>query len=99
MERVTEAGATTEQTRELGLSYPLACSPLACRGAVSHERFPCTAYSLIPLRSTASAWRGGSARRARHVDRQPGFADSHVIQPILPYMLERIEQGITGNHP
>ena len=85
VERVTEAGADTEQERPLGLPYPPGVFSL------SHVALPFPTQRR-PLRPRARSGRGfrhqpghdRGARRARRADRQPGLAAAHVVQPVLP---------------
>ena len=100
MERVTEAGATTEQTRELGLSYPLGVFSL------SHVAVPFpmsdSLYGIHPdpleeygVSLGAVAPRGERGTLIVSLDSLIRMSSN----PFFPYMLERIEQGITGSHP
>jgi alpha-beta hydrolase superfamily lysophospholipase len=84
VERVMEAGTTTEHTRELGLSYPIDVFSL------SHVALPFpTSDSLYGLQPDPAEnfgiklGRNCRAGRAGHAHRQFGFAASHVIQSIL----------------
>ncbi|MGH9958963.1 MAG: hypothetical protein ACREBC_17850, partial [Pyrinomonadaceae bacterium] len=40
--------------------------------------------------------RDGRARGDRRPDRHSRFADPSLVQPVLPYVVERIEEGIGG---
>ena len=85
VERVTAAGATTEQTRTLGLVYPPEVFSL------SHLALPFPlSDSLYGMKPDATdedfgvqSRRHRHTRRARHTDRQHRFAESHVVQPVL----------------
>jgi alpha-beta hydrolase superfamily lysophospholipase len=96
MERVTEAGATTEQTRELGLSYPLGVFSL------SHVALPFplndSLYGMFPdpveeygVSLGAVAPRGERGTLIVSLDSLIRMSST----PFFPYMLERIEQGIS----
>ncbi len=95
MERVTAAGATTEQTRELGLSYPLGVFSL------SHVALPFplsdSLYGMFPdpveeygVSLGAVAPRGERGTLIVSLDSLIRMSST----PFFPYMLERIEQGI-----
>lgn len=95
MERVTEAGATVEQTRELGLSYPLGVFSL------SHVALPFpvsdSLYGMFPdpfeqygVSLGAIAPRGERGTLIVSLDSLIRMSST----PFFPYMLERIEQGI-----
>ena len=99
IERVTEAGATTEQTRELGLSYPFGVFSL------SHVALPFplndALYGLQPDTSEdfgvnlgAIATRGERGILILSMDSLTRMSSN----PFFPYMLNRIEEGI-GNRP
>ncbi len=99
VERVTEAEATTEQTRELGLSYPLGVFSL------SHVALPFplsdALYGLQPDTSEdfgvnlgAIATRGERGILILSMDSLTRMSSN----PFFPYMLQRIEEGI-GNRP
>jgi len=94
MERVTEAGATTEQTRELGLSYPLGVFSL------SHVALPFpvsdSLYGMFPdpleeygVSLGAVAPRGERGTLIVSLDSLIRMSST----PFFPYMLERIEEG------
>jgi alpha-beta hydrolase superfamily lysophospholipase len=100
MERVTAAGATTEQTRELGLSYPLGVFSL------SHVALPFplsdSLYGMFPdpleeygVSLGAVAPRGERGTLIVSLDSLIRMSST----PFFPYMLERIEQGIIGSRP
>ena len=100
MERVTAAGATTEQTRELGLSYPLGVFSL------SHVALPFplsdSLYGMLPdpleeygVSLGAVAPRGERGTLIVSLDSLIRMSST----PFFPYMLERIEQGIIGSRP
>ena len=100
MERVTAAGATTEQTRELGLSYPLGVFSL------SHVALPFplsdSLYGMLPdpleeygVSLGAVAPRGERGTLIVSLDSLIRMSST----PFFPYMLERIEQGIIGGRP
>ena len=85
VERVTEAGAVTEQSRALGLSYPPGVYSL------SHVALPFpisdSLYGMQPDPAENFGVNLGAvaaARRAGHADRQPGCVASHVLEPLLP---------------
>ena len=95
MERVTAAGATTEQTRELGLSYPLGVFSL------SHVALPFpvsdSLYGMFPdpleeygVSLGAVAPRGERGTLIVSLDSLIRMSST----PFFPYMLERIEEGI-----
>ncbi len=95
IERVTEAGATVEQTRELGLSYPLGVFSL------SHVAVPFplsdSLYGMHPdpleeygVSLGAVAPRGERGTLIVSLDSLIRMSSN----PFFPYMLERIEQGI-----
>lgn len=95
MERVTAAGATTEQTRELGLSYPLGVFSL------SHVALPFpvsdSLYGMFPdpleeygVSLGAIAPRGERGTLIVSLDSLVRMSST----PFFPYMLERIEEGI-----
>jgi alpha-beta hydrolase superfamily lysophospholipase len=96
LERVTEAGATTEQTRNLGLTYPREVFSL------SHLALPFplndSLYGLQPdpndedygVNLGAMATRG--ERGALIVSLDSLFRMSS--NPFFPYMMERIEEGL-----
>ncbi len=100
MERVTAAGATTEQTRELGLSYPLGVFSL------SHVALPFplsdSLYGMLPdpleeygVSLGAVAPRGERGTLIVSLDSLIRMSST----PFFPYMLERIEQSIIGSRP
>ena len=100
MERVTAAGATTEQTRELGLSYPLGVFSL------SHVALPFplsdSLYGMLPdpleeygVSLGAVAPRGERGTLIVSLDSLIRMSST----PFFPYMLERIKQGIIGSRP
>ena len=100
MERVTAAGATTEQTRKLGLSYPLGVFSL------SHVALPFplsdSLYGMFPdpleeygVSLGAVAPRGERGTLIVSLDSLIRMSST----PFFPYMLERIEQGIIGSRP
>ncbi|MCU0808692.1 MAG: alpha/beta hydrolase [Candidatus Contendobacter sp.] len=100
MERVTAAGATTEQTRELGLSYPLGVFSL------SHVALPFplsdSLYGMLPdpleeygVSLGAVAPRGERGTLIVSLDSLIRMSST----PFFPYMLERIEQDIIGSRP
>lgn len=100
LERATEAGATTEQVRPLGLSYPLGVFSL------SHVALPFPLedglYGLRPdpkddfgIQLGAVAARG--ERGALIVSLE--FLMRMTSNPFFPYMLERIEEGIAAPRP
>jgi hypothetical protein len=96
LERVTEAGATTEQTRNLGLTYPREVFSL------SHLALPFplndSLYGLQPdpndedygVNLGSMATRG--ERGALIVSLDSLFRMSS--NPFFPYMMERIEEGL-----
>jgi alpha-beta hydrolase superfamily lysophospholipase len=95
MERITAAGSTTEQTRALGLSYPLGVFSL------SHVALPFplsdSLYGLFPdpleeygVSLGAVAPRGERGTLIVSLDSLIRMSST----PFFPYMLERIEQGI-----
>ena len=95
MERVTEAGATVEQTRELGLSYPLGVFSL------SHVAVPFplndSLYGMHPdpleeygVSLGAVAPRGERGTLIVSLDSLIRMSSN----PFFPYMLQRIEQDI-----
>lgn len=95
MEQVTAAGATTEQTRELGLSYPLGVFSL------SHVALPFpvsdSLYGMFPdpleeygVSLGAVAPRGERGTLIVSLDSLIRMSST----PFFPYMLERIEEGI-----
>jgi len=95
MERVTEVGATVEQTRELGLSYPLGVFSL------SHVAVPFplsdSLYGMHPdplqeygVSLGAIAPRGERGTLIVSLDSLIRMSSN----PFFSYMLERIEQGI-----
>ncbi len=95
VERVTEAGATVEQTRELGLSYPPGVFSL------SHVAVPFplsdSLYGMQPevfeeygVSLGAIAPRGERGTLIVSLDSLIRMSSN----PFFPYMLERIEQGI-----
>ncbi len=98
LERVTEAGATTEQSRPLGLIYPSDVFSL------SHVAlpFPVTdsLYGMEPDRSEdfginlgALAVRGERGILIVSLDALIRMSSN----PFFPYLLERIEEGMAGN--
>ena len=97
MERVAEAGAMTEQTRPLGLSYPpgvFSLSHIALLFPV-HDSL----YGLYPdpvqeygVSLGAIALRGERGTLIVSVDSLLRMSSN----PFFPYMLERIEEGISG---
>ena len=100
MERVTEAGATEEQTRALGLSYPKGVFSL------SHVAVPFplsdSLYGMHPepfdeygISLGAVAPRGERGTLIVSLDSLVRMSSN----PFFPYMLERIEQGIIGGRP
>ncbi len=95
VERVTQAGATTEQSRELGLSYPLGVFSL------SHVALPFpvsdSLYGMFPdpleeygVSLGAVAPRGERGTLIVSLDSLIRMSST----PFFPYMLERIEEGI-----
>jgi alpha-beta hydrolase superfamily lysophospholipase len=95
LERVTEAGATTEQTRTLGLTYPREVFSL------SHLALPFplsdSLYGLQPDSSEDFGVNLGSMatrgeRGALIVSLDSLFRMSS--NPFFPYMMERIEEGM-----
>ena len=95
MERVTEAGATVEQTRELGLSYPLGVFSL------SHVAVPFplsdSLYGMHPepleeygVSLGAVAPRGERGTLIVSLDSLIRMSSN----PFFPYMLQRIEQDL-----
>ena len=99
VERVTEAGATTEQVRPIGLTYPKEVFSL------SHIAlpFPVTdsLYGLTPdpaedygVQLGALALRGERNTLITSVDALTRMSSN----PFFPYQLRRIEQGIADGH-
>jgi alpha-beta hydrolase superfamily lysophospholipase len=95
VERVTEAGAMTEQSRELGLSYPMGVFSL------SHVAVPFpindSLYGMHPepfeeygISLGAVAPRGERGTLIVSMDSLSRMSSN----PFFPYMLERIEEGI-----
>ncbi len=95
VERVTEAGATTEQVRPLDLAYPRDVFSLA------HIALPFAMddalYGLQPSRTEnfgvnlgATATRGERGALVISIDTLSRMS----ANPFFPYMLERIEEGI-----
>lgn len=96
VERVTAAGATTEQTRELGLSYPLGVVSL------SHVALPFplsdSLYGMFPdpleeygISLGAVAPRGERGTLIVSLDSLIRMSST----PFFPYLPERIEEGIS----
>jgi hypothetical protein len=84
IERVTEAGAKEEQTRELGLSFPMGVFSL------SHVAVPFPlSDSLYGMHPEPFDEYGVSLDSLVRMSSNPFF----------PYMLERIEQGIIVGRP
>jgi alpha-beta hydrolase superfamily lysophospholipase len=100
VERVTEAGATAEQVRTLGLRYPLGVFSL------SHLALPFPVsdplYGMQPddsedfgVQLGALAMRGERGILIVSQDSLTRIASN----PFFPYLLERIEQGTGTNQP
>ncbi|MFZ0709740.1 MAG: alpha/beta hydrolase [Terrimicrobiaceae bacterium] len=100
VERVTEAGATTEHTRELGLSYPIDVFSL------SHVALPFptsdSLYGLQPdptedfgIHLGAIAARGERGTLVVNLDSLLRMSSN----PFFPYLMERIEESIKPGAP
>jgi hypothetical protein len=100
IERVTEAGATTEQTRELGLFYPIDVFSL------SHVALPFptsdSLYGLQPdpaedfgIHLGAIAARGERGTLIVNLDSLLRMSSN----PFFPYLIERIEESIKPSAP
>jgi alpha-beta hydrolase superfamily lysophospholipase len=97
VERITEAGATTEHIRTLGLTYP------AGYYSLSHVALPFpmsdSLYGLIPDPTEDFGIHLGTL--APRGERNVLIASLDALlrvssNPFFPYMLERIEEGIDG---
>jgi alpha-beta hydrolase superfamily lysophospholipase len=98
VERVTEAGATTEQTRPLDLIYPPEVYSL------SHVAIPFplddSLYGMKPDGNTDYGVHLGSMAARGEVGALIVTLDSLIrmsSNPFFPYMLERIEANIPGS--
>jgi alpha-beta hydrolase superfamily lysophospholipase len=100
VERVMEAGATTEHTRELGLSYPIGVFSL------SHVALPFptsdSLYGLQPdpaenfgINLGAIAARGERGTLIVNLDSLLRMSSN----PFFPYLIERIEESIKPSAP
>jgi alpha-beta hydrolase superfamily lysophospholipase len=100
VERVMEAGATTEHTRELGLSYPIGVFSL------SHVALPFptsdSLYGLQPdpaenfgINLGAIAARGERGTLIVNLDSLLRMSSN----PFFPYLIERIEESIQPSAP
>jgi alpha-beta hydrolase superfamily lysophospholipase len=100
VERVMEAGATTEHTRELGLSYPIGVFSL------SHVALPFptsdSLYGLQPdpaenfgINLGAIAARGERGTLIVNLDSLLRMSSN----PFFPYLIERIEESIRPSAP
>ena len=97
IERTTEAGATTEETRALGLTYPAGFYSL------SHVALPFpmsdSLYGLMPDQTEAFGINLGAL--APRGERNVLIASLDALlrvssNPFFPYMLKRIDEGIDG---
>ena len=100
VERIMEAGATTEHTRELGLSYPIGVFSL------SHVALPFptsdSLYGLQPdpaenfgINLGAIAARGERGTLIVNLDSLLRMSSN----PFFPYLIERIEESIKPSAP
>ena len=99
VERVTEAGATTEQTRSLGLTYP------ADVFSLSHLALPFpmddSLYGLEPGNPEEYGTNLGSIATRGERGTLIVSMDSLVrmsANPFFPYLMQRIEEGL-GSGP